>query len=249
MTEPALLFDIDDTLYDQAVPFGAAYERAFPELFRQGPSAMALFAARSRHGERSFRQALAQEMTMEEMYRYRIREAFAEFGFTVSDEEADRFQSVYEQAQKELKLSPVMEELLSDCKSKGILLGVISNGPGEHQREKAATLGLYRYMEPDHIIVSGDVGFVKPDKRIFRLAERRLGLKPEGTWYAGDSFGNDIVGAAQAGWHTIWMNRRGKSLPAEGPGAAVRPDLEVSADEELSARVRELQRRHKAVIL
>ncbi len=232
MAKAALLFDIDDTLYDQVIPFGAAYERAFPDIFGQGPSAEELFAARSRHSEHSFRKALGQEMTMEEMYRYRIREALAEFGYSVSDWEADRFQQIYEQTQRELKLSPVMEEILTYCKNNGVLLGVISNGPGAHQREKAKTLGLGRYMEKDHVIVSGDVGFVKPDVRIFRLAEKRLGLNPADTWYAGESFANDIVGAAQAGWHTIWLNRRQKTAPACGPAGAVRPEV-TAADEDM----------------
>lgn len=236
----ALLFDIDDTLYDQAVLFGMAYERAFPEIFCQGPSAGALFAARSHHSEQSFRQALNQEMTMEEMYRYRIRKALAEFGFSITDEEADAFQRMYERMQEELALSAKMEELLTYCKKNGVLLGVVSNGPGDHQRRKAATLGLERYMRAEHMIVSGDVGFVKPDLRIFRLAEERMGLNPADTWYVGDSFGNDIVGAARAGWRTIWMNRRGKAAPAEGAGALVRPDREVADDEELWERVREL---------
>lgn len=236
MAVRALLFDIDDTLYDQAVPFGKAYRQAFPEIFRQGPSTEALFAARSRHSEYSFRLALNREMAIEEMYRYRIREAFAEFDIAITDSEADMFQKAYEQTQKELSLSPVMERLLADCKESGVRLGVISNGPGGRQRAKAECLGLYRYMEPEAVLISGDVGFVKPDRRIFRLAEERLGLRVEDTWYAGDSFTNDIAGAAQAGWHTMWMNRRRRPLPA---GAAVRPDYAAAGDEELAEAVRE----------
>lgn len=236
MAGRALLFDIDDTLYDQATPFGAAYERAFPGIFRRGPSAEALFAARSRHSEHSFRKALGQEMTMTEMYRYRIREALAEFGFSISDEEADEFQRVYEQTQRELALSEGMEQVLAYCRERGVLLGVISNGPGEHQRKKARTLGLERYMKEEHVIVSGDVGFVKPDVRIFRLAERRMGLNPADTWYVGDSFGNDMAGAAGAGWHTVWMNRRHKTAPdADAPPW---PDIEVANEDELLAWVR-----------
>ena len=55
-------------------------------------------------------------------------------------------------------------------------------------------------------------------------------------WFVGDSFANDIAGAAGAGWKTIWLNRRGKAVP-EGK---VTPDVIVGNDEELYQAVRSI---------
>ncbi len=236
MKKIALLFDIDDTLYDQVVPFGKAVQKVFPGL--TGVPYETLFQRRAYHSEVSFRMALNQGMTMEEMYRYRVQKTFAEFGVEVSDDEAMAFQEAYEQSQKQLELSEKMEHLLSYCREQGVILGIISNGPAEHQMEKARTMGMDRWIPEEWTVVSGAVGIVKPDLRIFRLAQQRMGLDPAtmDLWFVGDSFANDIAGAAGAGWKTIWLNRRGKSRPDGG----VVPDITVSSDGELYEAVRKI---------
>lgn len=236
MKKTAIVFDIDDTLYDQVVPFGNAVKEIFPDL--TGVSYETLFKRRAYHSEYSFRKALNHEMTMEEMYRYRVQKTFEEFGVEVSDEDAMAFQEAYEQSQQRLELSSVMTAVLDFCQARGVLLGIISNGPAEHQMQKARTMGMERWIPEAWTIVSGAVGIVKPDLRIFRLAQERMGLDPGSTdiWYVGDSFANDIAGAAGAGWKTIWLNRRGKARPEGG----VIPDLTVSTDAELYEAVRKI---------
>ena len=229
MKQTAILFDIDDTLYDQVVPFGKAVKKVFPGFV--GASDETLFKRRAYHSEVSFRMNNNGQMTMQEMYRYRVQKTFAEFGLEVSDEDAMAFQVAYEESQGQLELSSTMEQMLDDCKERGVILGIISNGPADHQMEKARTMQMSRWIPEEWTIVSGAVGILKPDVRIFRLTEERMGLDPEtmDIWYVGDSFPNDMVGAAGAGWKTIWLNRRGKSVP-EG---TIVPDMVVNNDEEL----------------
>ena len=236
MKPTAILFDIDDTLYDQVVPFGKAVQKIFPGF--AGASNELLFKRRAYHSEVSFRMNNNGEMTMEEMYRYRVQKTFAEFGLEVSDEDAMAFQEAYEESQRQLELSSQMEQMLNYCQEKGVILGIISNGPGDHQMEKARTMQMARWIPEEWTIVSGAVGILKPDVRIFRLTEERMGLDPEtmDIWYVGDSFPNDMVGAAGAGWKTIWLNRRGKALP-EG---SICPDTMVHTDEELYQAVKEI---------
>ena len=52
----------------------------------------------------------------------------------------------------------------------------------------------------------------------------------------GQTYVNDIEGAAGAGWHTIWFNRR--NLPI--PGSKVKPDLIARDEQELTKLIREL---------
>jgi len=47
------------------------------------------------------------------------------------------------------------------------------------------TSGLEKFFET--VVVSGDVGFKKPDPRIFHLALQRTGLQPEEVVYVGDT--------------------------------------------------------------
>ncbi len=95
---------------------------------------------------------------------------------------------------------PTLEELKKRC----YRFGILSNGNSEGQRlkiERSANLQDYFEM----ILISGDVGIHKPDIRIFQLAAERMGLKPEECAYVGDTYGNDILGAHNAGMLPIWM--------------------------------------------
>ena len=49
------------------------------------------------------------------------------------------------------------------------------------------------------VIDSGEVGVLKPDPRIFRIALDAMALAPEQVWYVGDMPGIDVVGARAAG--------------------------------------------------
>lgn len=46
--------------------------------------------------------------------------------------------------------------------------------------------------------------FRKPNKRIFDLALEKAGLSAEDVWYIGDQYEADIVGAGNAGLHSVW---------------------------------------------
>ena len=62
-------------------------------------------------------------------------------------------------------------------------VGIITNGSTQRQKAKIFNTNLNRYFET--IIISEEVGFSKPDKRIFELALDKLNLQPENTLFVG----------------------------------------------------------------
>ncbi|MCM1115329.1 MAG: HAD-IA family hydrolase [Clostridium sp.] len=99
---------------------------------------------------------------------------------------------------------PDSPKLLNELKSRGYLVGVITNGPSILQNHKMDTSGLRPYC--DIVVVSGDIDIHKPDPEIFRYTADQLGLKPEECVYVGDHPINDIKGAVASGMHAIRMN-------------------------------------------
>ena len=89
-------------------------------------------------------------------------------------------------------------------------------------------LGLDKWFDRANIVVTGDTPFSKPDVRLCRMIEDRLGLKPDELWMIGDNYDKDITAAIDAGWHSVWINRR--DLPE--PDAL--PDIEVNCDKDLT---------------
>ena len=55
--------------------------------------------------------------------------------------------------------------------------------------------------------VSSQLGFTKPSIEFFRAIEAKLCLHPNQLLMVGDDARNDIEGAAQAGWHSLLLNR------------------------------------------
>ena len=202
----AIVFDLDDTLYDQVVPFREAYEELFGSRF--DINIEELFLARHHRSDEVYHLAVRGDITMEEMYIYRSAKPFEDLGYTISEKEALEFQHAYAERQKHLKISEKMAEILTELNRMRIPVGIISNGPAEHQRKKIRAMGLMNWIMEEHIIVSGDDGISKPEKHIFERARKVLGLKPEEMIMVGDSMPNDIKGAKNAGWKTVWLKRR-----------------------------------------
>ncbi|MBS7007821.1 HAD family hydrolase [Anaerostipes sp.] len=222
----AILFDVDDTLYDQLAPFERAYKKLFGGTY--GIDINRLFALSRKYSDEAFEQSQNGQMTMDEMYIYRIRKPLQEFHIPVSDELGLEFQRLYGAYQKQIAVSDVMKNILAFCRDR-IRIGIITNGPSGHQWEKIKTLGLRQWFPEEAVFVSGDVGTAKPDRRIFVHACEAMELQKDSVWYVGDSFRNDVEGAKNAGLHSIWMNRRKHACPA----SEVRPDYCVGSDEEL----------------
>ena len=222
----AVLFDVDDTLYDQTMPFVQAYGKYFGDALPV--SAEELFPVTRKYSNAVFSRALAGEITMEDLYICRLKKALEEFGVEISEQEALTFQQVYEECQKHIRMTPLMEEILAWCADRA-LLGIITNGLSGHQWEKIRGLRAERWIPEEYIFVSGDVGAVKPDRQIFDYARKRMHMEEGEIWFVGDAFDLDVEGAMNAGWNAVWMNRRGRKRPdgAEEPAYEARTEAEL----------------------
>ncbi len=90
-------------------------------------------------------------------------------------------------------------------------LGLLSNGSRLPER-----VGLAGYFES--VVFAQDHRVAKPDKGIFEVVERELGLPSNTCVLVGDHPLNDVVGAERRRWHAVWLNRQGEAA-AEGSHA------------------------------
>jgi len=204
-----LVFDVDDTLYEQIVPF----EKAYKNLFNMDIDMEKFYLLSRYYSDVKFEASRNGEMNMDEYHIYRIREAAKDLGVYLSDEEALNMQKEYKKNQQKLQMSNITISILELAKENNIKLGIITNGPSEHQWYKVKALGVERWINKDNIVVSGDYDINKPDVRIFEIMQEKLQLPNDSLYYVGDSLENDIVGANNAGWKAIWINRYKKKLP------------------------------------
>lgn len=203
-----IIWDVDDTLYNQLLPFQTALKQTFPEIYPHLP--MDAFYKQFRHNSDAvFFKQVSGEWSLEYMRQYRIQQTLLDFNYPkISLETAQVFQEHYQYELDHIELMPVIRNLLDSLAKTSLQLGVITNGPSDHQHKKIKQLTLSKWIPTSQIIVSGDVQTEKPGAAIFKQMEMRTGLKEEELLYIGDSFANDVVGANQANWSVLWFNHR-----------------------------------------
>lgn len=89
---------------------------------------------------------------------------------------------------------------------KKIPLIMVTNGIGVVQHKRLDNIGLKPFF--DHIIVSEECGFTKPDKRIFQYTFDLLNIPHHSTnvLMVGDKLETDILGAQNMGIDSCWLN-------------------------------------------
>jgi putative hydrolase of the HAD superfamily len=201
-----VLFDLDGTLFDHD---SADREAALSLRAAYAPStAQEEFVQRWRTAQwRQYQRYLSGEIGFLAQRRERIRETVDP---RLDDAEADGlFQAYFTAYRAAWRLYddalPCLDELA------GVRLGLVTNGDGAVQRAKLANFGLAARF--DCVLVSGECGIAKPDRRIFHLACAELGVAPAAACFVGDDFTADVRGAQGAGLRALWLDR---SAPRNG---------------------------------
>ena len=104
----------------------------------------------------------------------------------------------------------------------GRRLALLTNGAAAAQRRKIERFEIADLF--DAILVEGELGFGKPDERVYRRALSALGAKPADAWMVGDNLEFDVAAPQKLGMSGVWIDARGRGLPGD---SAVKPDYIV----------------------
>jgi HAD superfamily hydrolase (TIGR01509 family) len=208
----AVLFDLDDTLFDHH--FGSRAALAAVQACHRSFGAMPFDDLEQAHT------ALLDELHAEVMLgrvpldvarRERFRRLFAAAGVVAGDDLVQVAAATYRDRYRQVRRAvPGAAALLPLVKARA-RVGVVSNNLFEEQQDKLRACGLEPWI--DTLVVSERAGVSKPDPAIFLLALDRLGCAAHEAVMIGDSWPADIAGARAAGIRAIWFNRHGAAPP------------------------------------
>ena len=213
---PAVLFDLDDTLFDHSLTARAAlgHVRARHPYLRTLPLDV-LAREYGRLLEAVQADVLAGRRTVDDARIERFRQLASLAGTSIDASEAAGLSREYRSQYQALRRPvPGVRRLLEGLHGR-TAIGVVSNNAQQEQVEKLAFLGLSSWI--DALVVSEAVGVAKPDPRIYEIALARLGVRASETVMVGDSWPNDVRGARAAGVRAIWFNRFGAARPEPLP--------------------------------
>ena len=122
----------------------------------------------------------------------------------IDKELAEKISSLYVQdSPKKTKLIPHTKHVLSVLQKK-YQLHIITNGFKEVQFIKLKNSGIYDYFQ--NIIISEEIGALKPNKKIFLHAVNLCHSKPKECLMIGDDIISDVLGAKQVGIDQVFFN-------------------------------------------
>lgn len=113
-------------------------------------------------------------------------------------EECDRtLQELFVEA---IAIDPKTSSFLAEL-SRSMPVGLVSNYPcGKAIRRSLEKIGISDYLNP--IVISGEVGYVKPHSSPFLAALNALDIPPEKVLFVGDRWDADMIGARNVGMKT-----------------------------------------------
>lgn len=115
-------------------------------------------------------------------------------------------------------------------RASGCRLALLTNGGATGQRSKLARFDLESLF--DLILIEGELGFGKPDPRVFERALAGLAVAPADAWMVGDNLEWDVAAPQRLGMFAVWVDARRNGLP---DASAVRPNRIVHRLSDLRA--------------
>ena len=229
----AVLLDLDDTIVDDTSGAESGWIDACNDCCSHLPVSSATALLNQIHQTREWywsdpeRQRLGR-LNLDATRREIVALAFRELGLEddgLSAQIGDRYS-----CRRDACLSLVagaVETLhwLRECRCR---LALLTNGASVAQRKKIDRFGLAPLFET--ILVEGELGFGKPDPRIYQLALERLKMATADACMIGDNLEFDVAQPQRLGIRGVWIDLKGAGVPS---GASVQPDLVVGSLREL----------------
>ncbi|MDX1672111.1 MAG: HAD family hydrolase [Balneolaceae bacterium] len=200
-----IYFDLDDTLLDHH----AAEREALSDLVRDMEILEGIAADRLARTYQQINKELWErygpgEISREQLQRSRFEDTLEALNLDGSrwEEVAGHYMQRY---RNHWKWRPDAEKTLKKV-GNAYPVGILTNGFLDIQKDKIERFSLEDYAR--HIVISEEVGYLKPRPEIFAHATRLTGLEPAQILYIGDSYRSDILGGSGFGWKTAWYTPR-----------------------------------------
>jgi putative hydrolase of the HAD superfamily len=213
----AVLFDIDDTLFDTATLAKMARMNAVKAMMESG-----LLIHDVQRGYRSLLRIVEKYGANYDQHFDKLLE---DLGYQQDPKIiAAGIVAYHDTKLAYLKPDPDVIPTLIVLRDNGLKIGIVSNGRSVKQWEKIIRLGLQHFFHT--VVISEEVGFEKPDIGIFEVALKKLNIKPHEALYVGDTLDTDILGANKSGLVSVrLLKKRQKESPVSktiAPRAIIR---------------------------
>ncbi len=201
-----LLFDLDDTLLKNSSWFLDGLTRClavhpltnklnaakFLDILKQPPRYL-------------IEKLISGEYSASEFKRARWEFALRKFDLLIEIERLDELDNLFYKTS--MKCITVNEQIKSLVKDLGehFELGIVTNGLYNPQ-QKLINMGLGEIFSKEKVFHAEQLGYRKPDPRIYYKALDHFDKKTSETLFIGDSWTHDVIAPLEIGMEAIWVN-------------------------------------------
>ena len=198
---PILVFDLDDTLYSKQQVFLTALKKCYPTFTTD----IDVYKVYQENSEIAFELFTKGQITLEENHLSRVEGTLSALGLDSSKESVIRFKETYQYVMDHIELDKDWYHFFDKVSNHSTLV-LLTNGPTSHQSKKITSLGLAKWFDASRIFISETTGVPKPQAEAFMKVERHFPeVSKNDFWMIGDDLLNDIEGANNRDWNTIYF--------------------------------------------
>ena len=224
-----VIFDLDDTLIKfDAVSLPAWHRAVDPYIEgRDGLDSSHLVTEIRKYGQWYFGDPERHRKGRHNLGATRRRIVRAAFEILEIDDtsSADAIADRYSAIRTEMiEPFPGIYDTLNAIRATGVPMLLVTNGEAISQREKIDRFELAGFF--GWILIEGELGFGKPDERIFLQIEECFGLAGSELTIVGDNLEWEIEVPSRRGYRTVWHDWRGGGLPADSD---ITPDFIIAS--------------------
>jgi len=210
----AVIFDIDNTLYDYDAANACAMS-AIEEYASLHFGWSAQFTEDKVKTSYSEMKLLAGRKAVIHNRLIRFQRILEQENIALSPHALNMYDIYWSTLTESSKLFPGLTDALISLKNEGVSIGIGTNMTSVMQFRKLEALGILKYF--DFIVSSEEAGSEKPDKVLFLMCAKKAGVTPDECLYVGDNLKNDIMAAERAGLKGLWFAPEKDPLPEGSP--------------------------------
>ena len=198
---PILVFDLDDTLYSKQQVFLTALKKCYPTFTTD----IDVYKVYQEKSEIAFELFTKGQITLEKNHLSRVESTLSALGLDSSKESVIHFKETYQYVMDHIELDKDWYHFFYKVSNRSTLV-LLTNGPTSHQSKKITSLGLAKWFDASRIFISETTGVPKPQAEAFMNVERLFpDVNRNDFWMIGDDLTNDIEGAKNRDWNTIYF--------------------------------------------
>lgn len=199
------IFDLDDTLYNYKDINDIAFKEVCKYACEQFDIDKDIFYNAFVRGRENTKKDLTYECAAMHNRMIYFQKTLEVLGMNPICHALELYDLYWNTVIEKMELNSGVIELFKYLKKNKIKIGICTDLTAHIQHRKLRKLEIEKYI--DCIVTSEEAGFEKPNPIMFELCLKKLGVKPEETFYVGDCFEKDIIGASKAGIIPIWYSR------------------------------------------